>query len=330
MDVTVVIPTYKTGNSIFKLLDSLKAQSYKKFNVLLIYKPWEGGRLILEKIREYDLDIKIAKQPDGYFEEAMNVSYGKADGEIVIHTDDDAYTSKDWIKEHVELHRKHRKVGIATGVVDESRLPDGREVPALKKFMTEQKWRMNKHTIIDKPIDDRFKDYGMYIGRSGMVVDTGRNYNMIKTFKQHGVNMSWKQEALHGFKFPGYAKVTLRNEQGAALEAISRGFDAIWFNKAKVFHPFQSSESRSLAILSPSTEFLISDVLLSYYISRFYDVELDVLRLRTNIDDFFARIMTFNGNRGYRIGYEIASGAILGKWPASRVRAEEIRRLREG
>ncbi|HUC39043.1 MAG TPA: glycosyltransferase family A protein [Candidatus Acidoferrum sp.] len=329
MHVTIAIPTYKTRGSIFKLLDSLKKQSYKKFSILFVYKEWEGWKETAAKIKEYKgLDIDFARQDNGFFEEALNTIFRKADGDIVLHTDDDAFASRDWVKDHVALHSRDRNAGIATGVVDESRLSDGSELPPFTSFLYHQKWRMNKHTLIDKPIDDRFKDYGMYIGVSGLVVDTGRRHNMIKTFKQHGVNMSWKHGALHGFKFPGYAKSALRNEQGAALEVINRGFYPIRFNAGRVFHPVQESLSRGTSPLLVSTELIVGDVLLSYYMSLFYKIDLDVLRLRTRIDDFVTRLATQNRNKGYSIGYELASKAIRQKWKPKRVRETLIETLK--
>ncbi len=324
MHVTVVIPTYKTRDTIYKLLDSLKLQKYGKFSVLLIYKPWDGYKQTLDRIRDYDLDIEFVKQPDGFFEEAMNVSYNKADGDIVVHTDDDAHVTNTWIGDHVAFHNKNKRVGIATGVVDQSLFSDGRKVPRLKALINSQKWHMNDFSLIDKPIDNRFTGYGMYIGKSGMLVDTGRNYNMIKTLKMHGVNMSWKYDALHGFRFPGYAKVISRNEQAAALEVINRKYDAVWFNKGKVFHPLGDSASRTMSI-----ELLISDVIFAYYISRFYEIDMDLLQARTNIANMITCLATLNKNPGYKIGYEVTSIAIKKRWPPHMVRDEVIRRLNE-
>ena len=95
MNVNVVIPTYKTRDTIFRLLTSLEKQSYKDFNVMVVYKKWEGYKDTLSKIKAYDkLDINFVEQDEGLFEEALNTIYRKADGDIVIHTDDDAYASK--------------------------------------------------------------------------------------------------------------------------------------------------------------------------------------------------------------------------------------------
>ena len=92
MDVTIAIPTYKTTQSILKLLSTIKKQSYQNFSILIVYKEWSGCEGIISKIKDYKgLDIEVLKQDQGYFEEALNTIYRKADGEIVIHADDDAW-----------------------------------------------------------------------------------------------------------------------------------------------------------------------------------------------------------------------------------------------
>ena len=329
MQVTVAIPTYKTRNTIFKLLDSLKAQSFKKFGIMVVYGPWPGCKDVLDSIKESrGLDIELIKQDAGLFEEALNTIYRKADGDIVIHTDDDAYASRNWIKDHVELHKKHKEVGIATGIVEERELPDGTPLPFFTRLLNEQKWRMNKHTTIDRPIDKRFKDYGMYIGKSGMLVDTGKKYNMIRTFKQHGVNMSWKREALRKFKLPGYTKQGGRNEAAAALEVLGRGFIPMWFNTGAVHHPLQRSDSRNMSVAKLPAELIVESVLFSYYVGRYssYDVNLDVLKRRTIMDSRLSAMLT-GRDIGYRMGYEIAKRAIENKWGPTQLRRLLKKRL---
>ncbi len=330
MDVTVVIPVYKTGDMLFKLFRSLENQSYNKFSVMIVYKEWDGYTKVLERIKDFGgLDIDVVKQDEGRFEEALNTVYRKADGDIVIHTDDDAFVSDNWVRDHIELHHKYERVGMATGVVDESTLPDGRPVPPLTKFINRYKWRMNKHTLIDAPIDKKFIGYGMYIGVSGMLVDTGKRFNMIKTFRQHGVNMSWKQDALHGFRLPGYTKQGGRNEAAAALEVINRGFDAVWFDKGLVHHPLQRSDSRDPSVIYLPEELTAESVVFSYYVNKFYAVNLTALRIRAMISDIATRMVTLNKNCGYGIGYDITKRAIDNDWKPAMVRAGLISALDE-
>ena len=330
MEVTIAIPTYKTNSSIFKLFNTIKKQSYQNFSVLIVYKEWPGCEETISKIKGYkNLDIEVLKQDQGYFEEALNTIYRKADGEIVIHADDDAWVSKNWVKDHVKLHKKYKKVGMATGMVIEDIQPNGTPLPFFKKLINGGKWRMNKHTIIDKPIDSRFKSYGMYIGKSGMLVDTGKRYGMIKTLKQHGVNMSWKREALDGFRLQGFTRYGGGNEACAALETLNRGYIPIWFNGAQAFHPVHESLSRSTSVSTLPTGVTAERVLFSYYTNNVagYNVDLDTLKLRNKLDVLLASFISNSAKLGYNLGYEIATKAIEKSWTAKRVRRELIARL---
>lgn len=309
-------------------MESLGTQSYKKFEVMIIYSDQKKQGITLDAIKESKtLSLSFVKQDRGFFEEALNTAYRKADGDIVIHTDDDAIPSKNWIKEHIEFHMRWPKAGMATGFVIENAYADGTKLNPIADFLNAQKWRMLKHTIIDKPIEDRFKNYGMYIGRSGMLVDTGRRENLMRTFRQHGVNMSWKQEALHGFKLPGYTKQGSRNEAAAALEVIKRSYEPLWFNRAGVLHPIQKSLSRGVGINNIPITVSVEDVLFSYYTSKTYDINIKTLRLRTRLDDVVARAATFNRNRGYSIGYEITKNAIQNDWKPEKIRKTLLTRF---
>ncbi len=289
---------------------------------MVVYKEWPGCKELLSMIKDYKgLEIEAVRQDAGLFEEALNTLYRKADGDIVVNTDSDAHVSRNWVKEHLDIHRKIKNAGMATGMVDESTFADGSALPFFTRKMNEWKWLMNKHTLMDLPIDPKFKDYGMYIGKSGMLVDTGKRHNLIKTFKQHGVNMSWKRDALHGFRLPGYTKKGGRNEAAAALEVLFRGFTPIWFDRAMVHHPLHQSDSRSTSIASLPQELTAESVLFSYYVSRMYDVDLETLKSRTDLDNIIAGIVTLRKNKGYSIGYRIAHRAITEGWSAHRVRS---------
>ena len=330
MRVTVIVPTYGNRKSIFRLLDSLKAQTYKNFDILLIYKENQGKKEILDGIKDYKtLDMEIVTQRKGRFEEALNIAYGKADGDICINTDDDAYADRSWIRDHINMHIKHKHVGMATGMVEEV---GGGNSSRIAMMLNRQKWRLNKHTVIDRPIDPKFSDYGMYIGRSGMLVDTGKRYNMIKTFKQHGVNMSWKSEALHGFRLPCYTKQGGRNEASAALEVLKRGYVPVWFENGLVHHPLQESDSRSISVATIPRELTSESVLFSYYVDHFsnYGISLSTLKLRTTIDDLVSRMVTLNRNDGYSLGYRLTRLAVSENWQPSNVREELIKTLNVG
>ncbi len=329
MQVTVAIPTYGNRGSIFRLLTSLGTQSFKRFEIEVVFKHSNDRKAdseTLDRIKDYSgLSINITKQKNGRIPEAMNIIFG-VDSDIVINTDDDAFASRNWVKDHYEFHSKHKNVGMATGMVRED-AEAKRAHSRINQMLNAQKWRISNFTRIDPPIDSRFADYGMYIGRSGMLVDTGRKHNLIRTFKQHGVNMSWKGDAMEGLGLPPYAPRGHRYEAYMALLIVRRGYHAVWFDKGINFHEMHASSSRGGGITTVPFETILTDVLFSYYVSKFYKVDLNTLRLRTQISDTIAKAITLNRNQGYTRGYRIAYTAITGKWTPETVRKALLREI---
>jgi hypothetical protein len=76
-------------------------------------------------------------------------------------------------------------------------------------------------SYVDKPISRRFFNYEGYIGKSGMMLRSHRTADYMLTLAQRGLNMSWKREALSGFRMPNYTIRTFRNEQAAALKLLT-------------------------------------------------------------------------------------------------------------
>ena len=306
-------------------------QSYRRFEIEVVFKDSDDRKAdhaTLDRIKGYaDLSISVKKQKKGAISEAMNIIFN-IDSGVVINIDDDAYVTRNWVKEHHALHTKHKEVGIATGLVHEVTPKTGKP-NSINLLLNRQKWRINNFAAIDPPIDNKFAGYGMYIGRSGMLVDTGKRHNMINTFKQHGVNMSWKGDAVRGLVLPPYTAGGGRFEASAALQAIQEGYSSVWFARGECFHPLHESSSRSVSVASVPLEIVLDDVIFSYYVSKFYDVDLNLLRTRTQMSDAMARVVTFNRNQCYSRGYKVAYKAIKGKWTPQRVRRALLKELAE-
>jgi GT2 family glycosyltransferase len=301
-NVLITIPSYNNKGSILKLLDSLKEQTYKKFEIAIFLKcsQTEFDKDLLDKIACYNsLSISIIKQQSGYFDEAMNLIFNYTDSGIVLNTDDDATVSKTWVSDHLKIHSKYPKIGMASGIVIENILKS-----PIMNFLYNQKWRINKHTFIDKPISKIFSNFGMYVGKSGMLVDTGPKYN-IKTLKLRGVNMSWKAETLQGFKLLRYTLRGTHNEAAAGIEVLRRGYIPINFNNGAVYHPLHNSLSRTDSPLSFPSLLSIESVLFAYNTSKFFKIDLNILKKRTFVDDIITRIITKNKNTGYSTGFSI-------------------------
>jgi len=101
MKVSIVVPS-KGCKYLSYLLTSLKNQSIKGFEVILIVK--DCSIKYVEKLcQKYTLVCTIIEQKTGYFTHALNMGKREVRGDIVIFTDDDVIALKRWVERYVKL-----------------------------------------------------------------------------------------------------------------------------------------------------------------------------------------------------------------------------------
>jgi glycosyltransferase involved in cell wall biosynthesis len=112
--ISVLIPTKNRGVSITETLDSLKKQTFKKFELVVV----DGGSVDdTEKIvKQYDkfFPVQFYVQAGGLVHQ-MNVAWQKANGRYVVRTDDDAIFDINWLREVVATFEMDKKIGGVTG-----------------------------------------------------------------------------------------------------------------------------------------------------------------------------------------------------------------------
>jgi len=90
--VSVIIVAYNTGKEIIDCLDSLKKQTNKEFDIIVV----DNGNENLDVLKNYDLFyIKLNKNYGPSLARNIGVSFSKS--EIVAFLDDDAITDKNWV-----------------------------------------------------------------------------------------------------------------------------------------------------------------------------------------------------------------------------------------
>ena len=243
MRVYVAIPTYRNfGRTIGKTLEALAKQTYRDFKVLIIYKLFPGDRTldVIDEFRD-KLDIEVIVQNEGYFEEAMNMAYRNADGDILITTDDDAVPEPNWIETYISLHRQYPKAGVIGGGV----------IP------TDFERRIVRSTIFTKivhyaigfynPLLDELENYISYYNDMGIfVVKDGplKDFEIRQTMWVIGANMSIERAIYKDFKLPCSTIRGSEYEFLLALHAILKGFKVLKTSIAKVVHLERESLSR--------------------------------------------------------------------------------------
>jgi glycosyltransferase involved in cell wall biosynthesis len=117
MLVSVIIPTYKGASFIPYLLESLRKQRFKDFEIVKVIKPSGDGteQLVRELCNKFNLGCKILIQREGYFPHALNMGLKNSKGELILFTDDDAILPENWIESHIDTHKRFKNAGAVSG-----------------------------------------------------------------------------------------------------------------------------------------------------------------------------------------------------------------------
>ena len=115
MKISIVTPTFNSANTIQSNIDSIKAQSFKDYQLIIIDN--NSTDETIEVIKKNDIpDIKFLIEEDLGIFDAINKGIKLSDHEIisVLHSDD-FYNDKDVLKNIVEKFNEHKDNDIVYG-----------------------------------------------------------------------------------------------------------------------------------------------------------------------------------------------------------------------
>jgi len=118
MKISIVIPTYSRRESLVKLFNSLKRQTFKDFEIILVDAKTgskDGTNRLVDEFR--DLDIKYIRQIDEGFTDAVDTGIDNCSGGIFIRTDDDMEMTESWLRAVNETFESSPDIGGVTGPV---------------------------------------------------------------------------------------------------------------------------------------------------------------------------------------------------------------------
>lgn len=105
--VSVIVPVYKAENYLHKCVDSLLAQTFTDFEIILVNdgSPDRSGE-ICDEYAKKDSRIKVIHKENGGVSSARQCGIDNAQGEYTIHADPD-----DWVENNMleELYRKAKE-----------------------------------------------------------------------------------------------------------------------------------------------------------------------------------------------------------------------------
>ncbi|RLA87463.1 MAG: hypothetical protein DRG40_00240 [Deltaproteobacteria bacterium] len=119
LKASIIIVTYNSDHELlFRNLKSLKEQTYKNFEILVIDNSDKGD--LKSIISKYSLRYIKLKKNYG-LSLARNVGINLAKGNILIFLDDDAIPARDFVEEHLKAHNKYDIIGLRGKAIPRSR-----------------------------------------------------------------------------------------------------------------------------------------------------------------------------------------------------------------
>jgi glycosyltransferase involved in cell wall biosynthesis len=278
-EVSVLIPTYKRGHLISYVLEGLRKQTHKDFEVVVVLKPsGDGTEEIVKKYKEW-LNIKLIFQNRGYVVDALNLGLENAQGKIIEFLDDDAIPFPDLVQKHIETYAESSIGGVAGNVVPAKlkgnnllliRSGTSEILPNYKLFFASV-----GRKVWNRPLEG-LDDYLVYVSKAGVV-----KYNTdmsgiawrqtTKSLLGMGANMSVLSSAIEDFRFPSSWVLGLGWEQFLGWHVWKRGYSLVFNPNVKVYHLSHSQTlSRNIEEVRKDTLRWIEYNLLFY---RLYGIE---------------------------------------------------------
>jgi glycosyltransferase involved in cell wall biosynthesis len=129
MQISVVIPTYNRYEFLKRALESVYAQTYKPYEVIVVD---DGSTDNTSSIQKDFLDIKYIYQKNSGVSSARNTGIKNCASEWIAFLDSDDEWLPDKLKEQVAFHKNNPD--ILMSYTDETWIRDAKEIKMPKKF----------------------------------------------------------------------------------------------------------------------------------------------------------------------------------------------------
>ena len=139
MTVSVVISTYNGAHKIAGVIESLRAQTYKEFELVIVVDgSTDNTKEMLEQMHLTFAPVKIIYQSNNGRASVRNRGASEASGELLVFFDDDMLPDPSCIQVHVDHHFKFPSSILTGAQVDISH--DSRtDIQVLKSFYSKVK-----------------------------------------------------------------------------------------------------------------------------------------------------------------------------------------------
>ena len=111
--VSIIVPVYNVENYIEKCLESVKNQSYTKFECLIVNDGSKDKSIDLaQKFTEIDSRFKILNKPNGGLASARNFGIKHSTGEFIAFLDSDDAWEKNKLQNQIEVFSKNKNIDL--------------------------------------------------------------------------------------------------------------------------------------------------------------------------------------------------------------------------
>lgn len=106
--LSVVLPTYNRAHCICRMIDSILAQDFKNYELIIVDDGSTDGTVEMLKEKYGDVDIRIVSQENGGVSSARNLGISLAQGEYITFVDSDDYLLDGFFRDIYENILKHK------------------------------------------------------------------------------------------------------------------------------------------------------------------------------------------------------------------------------
>jgi GT2 family glycosyltransferase len=158
--ISVIIVNWNKRDLLQACLQSLKAQSYRDFEIIVVDNASRDGSL--ELVKNYFSDVKLlANSENLLYSRAQNQGIREAHGEFILCLNNDTVLDKDFLKECILAMKSDKDIGIVSGKILSA---DGKLIDTAGEFLSRSR----------KPLERgyRSKDCGQF-EKEGFVFGAG-------------------------------------------------------------------------------------------------------------------------------------------------------------
>jgi len=193
MKVSVAIVTYRRAWALPYSLQSVANQKRTPDEVVVVLKPsGDKSEEIIESFKG-SLNIRLVIQERGNFTDAVSMAIRHSTGDIVLFLDDDAIAHEEWVTRYIDVFRKYKDMGGASGLVYKALLKDGSLVKTNEVFYPPVPTKPLPHR---KPLAE-YSEYCAWISQSGFMGRKQCNNGIYRSALLGGVNMGLRRELVY-------------------------------------------------------------------------------------------------------------------------------------